>query len=53
MRCSSPNTYHELTAPEPILKALSGVMRPGARLVVVDRGPRDNDASHSTGIGRP
>ncbi len=35
------NTYHELTAPEPILKALFRSMRSGARLVVVDRGPRD------------
>lgn len=34
------NTYHELTAPEPVLHALFGAMRPGARLVVVDRGPR-------------
>ena len=34
------NTYHELTAPEPILKALFGSMRSGGRLVVVDRGPR-------------
>ena len=33
------NTYHELTEPEPIVSALSGVMRTGAMLVVVDRGP--------------
>jgi ubiquinone/menaquinone biosynthesis C-methylase UbiE len=35
------NTYHELTAPGPILDALFTSMRSGARLVVVDRGPRD------------
>jgi predicted methyltransferase len=35
------NTYHELTAPEPVLQALFHSMRSGARLVVVDRGPRD------------
>lgn len=35
------NTYHELTAPEPVLRALVTSMRVGARLVVVDRGPRD------------
>jgi ubiquinone/menaquinone biosynthesis C-methylase UbiE len=35
------NTYHELTAPEPVLTALFKSMRSGARLVVVDRGPRD------------
>ena len=35
------NTYHELTAPVPILRALFGSMRPGARMVVVDRGPRE------------
>ena len=38
------NTYHELTAPEPILKALFASMRSGARLVVVDRGPRDGES---------
>jgi predicted methyltransferase len=37
------NTYHELTAPEPILRALARAMRPGARLVVVDRGPRGGE----------
>ena len=39
------NTYHELTAPEPILRALASAMRPGARLVVVDRGPRSGGES--------
>lgn len=34
------NTYHELTAPDAVLKILFTSMRPGARLVVVDRGPR-------------
>jgi predicted methyltransferase len=42
------NTYHELTAPEPILSALFGSMRSGARLVVVDRGPRDIDFARET-----
>jgi len=37
------NTYHELTAPQPILSALFRSLRSGARLVVVDRGPRDGD----------
>jgi predicted methyltransferase len=37
------NTYHELTAPEPVLNALFASMRSGARMVVVDRGPRDSD----------
>jgi predicted methyltransferase len=31
------NTYHELSSAEPILKTLYTSMRPGARLVVVDR----------------
>jgi predicted methyltransferase len=35
------NTYHELTTPEPILRALFTAMRSGGRMVVVDRGPRD------------
>ena len=34
------NTYHELTAPDSILKILFTSMRSGARLVVVDRAPR-------------
>ena len=34
------NTYHELSHPRPVLNALFAVMRPGARLVVVDRSPR-------------
>jgi len=40
------NTYHELTAPAPILKALFASMRSGARMVVVDRGPRTVDTAH-------
>jgi predicted methyltransferase len=42
------NTYHELSAPEPILKVLFGAMRAGARLVVVDRGPRSGEQTRST-----
>jgi SAM-dependent methyltransferase len=38
------NTFHELTAPAPVLDALSRAMRPGGRLVVVDRGPRHRGA---------
>lgn len=45
------NTYHEMTVPEPILKALFGSMRSGARLVVVDRGPRIGDGSHGAAAG--
>ncbi|NOT28472.1 MAG: methyltransferase domain-containing protein [Acidobacteria bacterium] len=41
------NTYHELTAPDRILKVLFTSMRPGARLVVVDRGPRASTESRS------
>jgi predicted methyltransferase len=39
------NTYHELAEPGAILRTLFTAMRPGARLVVVDRGPRADDAS--------
>lgn len=45
------NTYHELIAPEPILKALFAPMRSGARLVVVDRGPRDAGDTASAAHG--
>jgi len=41
------NTYHELTAAEPILRTLFASMRPGARLVVVDRGPRAGGGSRA------
>ena len=42
------NTYHELTAPEQILKALYTSMRPGGRLVVVDRAPRAGGETRAT-----
>ena len=45
------NTYHELTAPEAILTALFMSMRPGARLVVVDRGPREGGETHTAPVG--
>ena len=45
------NTYHELTAPAPILKALFESMHSGARLVVVDRGPRVGDGSRGAAAG--
>jgi SAM-dependent methyltransferase len=35
------NTYHELAAPQPMLRNIFASMRQDARLVVVDRGPRD------------
>ena len=43
------NTYHELTNPGAILKALFTSMRAGGQLVVVDRGPRQGEDSHPTG----
>ena len=39
------NTYHELTAAPAILNALHATMRPGARLVVVDRASRGDVAA--------
>ena len=45
------NTYHELTAPAPILKALFALMRSGGRLVVVDRGPGAGDETDAAVAG--
>jgi predicted methyltransferase len=45
------NTYHELSPPGPILDAVFGAMKPGARLVILDRTARDTTA-RSDGAGR-
>jgi predicted methyltransferase len=45
------NTYHELMQPEAILRALRASMRPGARLVVVDRAPGDSGQSREEAAG--
>ncbi len=45
------NTYHELSAPEQILKTLYTSMRPGGRLVVVDRAPRSGGDTRGTAEG--
>jgi ubiquinone/menaquinone biosynthesis C-methylase UbiE len=45
------NTLHELTAPEPILAALSRSMRSGGRLVVVDHAARGDESGHSAASG--
>jgi predicted methyltransferase len=39
------NTYHELTDPQSILRHLSKALRPGGRLVVVDRRPTPAERS--------
>jgi predicted methyltransferase len=38
------NTYHELTAPKPILRHLGDSLKPGGRLVIVDHGTRSTGA---------
>ena len=40
------NTYHELRDPESILRHLSRALRPGGRLVIVDRTPSDDETHH-------
>ena len=45
------NTYHELVEPEPILRALRASMRPGARLVVVDRSAGESGESRAEAAG--
>jgi SAM-dependent methyltransferase len=37
------NTYHELTDPHAILRHVSNALRPGGRIVVIDRMPGDRD----------
>jgi predicted methyltransferase len=44
------NTYHELTAPDSILKILFSSMRSGARLVVVDRALRAGRESRAEAV---
>lgn len=41
------NTYHEFSSPERILNHVSQSLRPGGRLVVLDRGPRATDTDHA------
>lgn len=42
------NTYHELSTPGPILDAVLKAMKPGARLVIVDRTARHETAPSAT-----
>ena len=45
------NTYHELSPPGPILDAVFRAMKPGARLVIVDRTARDDRGAARDGAG--
>ena len=45
------NTYHELSAPGPILDAVFRAMKPGARLVIVDRTARAATPSGAADAG--
>lgn len=45
------NTYHELETPAAMLNLVLRAMRPGARLVVVDRGPRPEAAAGGAATG--
>jgi SAM-dependent methyltransferase len=44
------NTYHEFNNPELMLNHVFRSLRPGGRLVVVDRAPRAIEAEHVHGI---
>jgi len=41
------NSYHEFSDPELILDHVLRSLRPGGRLVVVDRAPRATEAQHT------
>ena len=45
------NTYHELSVPGAILDAAFGAMKPGARLVILDRKIRSASAADATEAG--
>jgi ubiquinone/menaquinone biosynthesis C-methylase UbiE len=42
------NTFHELTAPIRALQMLSRTLKPGGRIVILDRGPRVSDGTQAT-----
>jgi ubiquinone/menaquinone biosynthesis C-methylase UbiE len=45
------NTFHELTAPGRTLDTLSRTLKPGGRIVVLDRGPRASDGTQAPLVG--
>ena len=44
------NTYHEFRNPRTIIGHVFQALRPGGRLVIVDRGPRPNETEPSNGL---
>jgi SAM-dependent methyltransferase len=47
------NTFHELTAPARMLETLSRTLKPGGRIVILDRGPRASDGTQATPLIPP
>jgi ubiquinone/menaquinone biosynthesis C-methylase UbiE len=44
------NAFHELTSPARTLDTLSRTLKPGGRIVVLDRGPRASDGTQATSV---
>jgi SAM-dependent methyltransferase len=47
------NTFHELTAPARALETLFRSLKPGGRIVILDRGPRASDATQASPLMTP
>lgn len=47
------NTFHELTAPARALATLSRTLKPGGRMVILDRGPRASDGIQASPLIAP
>jgi ubiquinone/menaquinone biosynthesis C-methylase UbiE len=47
------NTFHELAAPDRTLETLFRALKPGGRIVILDRGPRASDGTQASPLIAP